>query len=62
MATATATRPTTPAPAMPTPSATPQPTTREKAVAAVVSGAASVLALGVFAWGAWVASQISIPV
>lgn len=62
MATATATRPSAPARTVATAPATPEPTAREKAVAAVVIGSASVLTLGVFAWATWVASQISIPV
>lgn len=62
MATATVTRPTTPAPTSATAPATPEHTAGEKAVAALVVGSASVLTLGVFAWAAWVTSQIAIPV
>ena len=64
MATATVTRPTTPAKAAETaPTAsTAEHTAGQKAVAAVVIGGASALTVGVFAWGAWVASQIAIPV
>ena len=64
MATATVTRPTTPAKAHTTApaAATSEYTAGQKAVAAVDIGSASALAVGVFAWGAWVASQIAIPV
>ena len=64
MATATVTRPSTPAKAAPTaPTAsTAEHTAGQKAVAALVIGSASALTVGVFAWAAWVASQISIPV
>ena len=61
MATATVTRPTTPAKAAPTAS-TAEYTAGQKAVTALVIGSASALTVGVFAWAAWVASQISIPV
>ena len=64
MATATVTRPSTPAKAHTTApvAATSEYTAGQKAVAAVVIGSASALTVGVFAWGAWVASQIAIPV
>ena len=64
MATATVTRPSTHAKAHTTApvAATSEYTAGQKAVAAVVIGSASALTVGVFAWGAWVASQISIPV
>lgn len=58
MATATVIRPTTPATAPATPAGY---TAAEKVTAAVVIGSAGALTLGVFAWAAWVASQISIP-
>ena len=61
MATATVTRPSTPVRTTPT-AATPQHTAGQKAVAALVIGGASALTVGVFAWAAWVASQIAIPV
>ena len=61
MATATVTRPSTAAKAAPTAS-TAEHTAGQKAVAALVIGSASALTVGVFAWAAWVASQISIPV
>ena len=64
MATATVTRPSTPAKAHTTApvAATSEYTAGQKAVAAVVIGSASALTVGVFAWATWVASQISIPV
>ena len=64
MATATVTRPSTPAQASRTaPNAAPsEHTAGQKAVAALVIGGASALTVGVFAWAAWVASQIAIPV
>lgn len=62
MATATVTRPSTTNRAAATTLATPEHTARDKAVSALVIGSASALAVGVFAWAAWVASQISIPV
>ena len=64
MATATVTRPTTPAkvPTTAPAAATPEHTAGQKAVAALVIGGASALTVGVFAWAAWVASQIAIPV
>ena len=64
MPTATVTRPSTPAQAPRTApiAATPEHTAGQKAVAALVIGGASALTVGVFAWAAWVASQIAIPV
>ena len=64
MATATVTRPRTPAQAATTTSATTasEYTAGQKAVAALVIGSASALTVGVFAWAAWVAGQIAIPV
>lgn len=66
MATATVTRPRNPAQAKAatTASATTasEYTAGQKAVAALVIGSASALTVGVFAWAAWVASQIAIPV
>ena len=62
MATATVTRPSTTPRAAETTPATPEPTARDKAVAALVIGSASALTVGVFAWAVWVASQIAIPV
>ena len=64
MATATVTRPSTPAKAQTSApiASTPEPTAGQKAVAALVIGGASALTVGVFAWAAWVASQIAIPV
>ena len=62
MATATVIRPTSPATAPQTPQRSASGyTAGQKATAALVIGSASVLTLGVFAWAAWVASQISIP-
>lgn len=61
MATATVTRPSTTSRAATTP-ATPEYAARDKAVAALVIGSASALTVGVFAWAAWVASQIAMPV
>lgn len=60
MATATITRPAAPS-AVPTPVA-PDHTAGQKAAATLVIASASALTLGVFAWAAWIASQISIPV
>ena len=37
-------------------------TAGQRAVAALVIGSASALTVGVFAWAAWVAGQIAIPV
>ena len=64
MATATVTRPSAPtqAPKAAAPTAASEHTAGEKAVAALVIGGASALTVGVFAWAAWVASQIAIPV
>lgn len=63
MATATITRPATTVSAPTARSGvTPQATAGQKAVTAVVIGAASAATIGVFAWAAWVASQIAIPV
>lgn len=64
MATATVTRPSTPAkaPVVAPIEATVEHTAGQKAVAALVIGGASALTVGVFAWAAWVASQIAIPV
>ena len=61
MATATVTRPRTPAQAATTTAAS-EYTAGQKAVAALVIGSASALTVGVFAWAAWVAGQIAIPV
>lgn len=61
MATATVTRHRTSATAATSP-VTPEPTAGQKAVSALVVGAASVATLGVFVWAAWVTSQISIPI
>lgn len=64
MATATVTRPTTPAKVSTTAptAATSEYTAGQKAVAALVIGSASAITVGIFAWAAWVASQIAIPV
>ena len=65
MATATVTRPAAPARTSATTPATPVPaehTAGEKAIAALVIGSASALTVGVFAWAAWAASQVSIPI
>jgi hypothetical protein len=61
MATATVTRPRTSATAAASPVAL-EATASQKAVSALVVGAASVATLGVFVWAAWVTSQISIPI
>jgi hypothetical protein len=42
--------------------AAPQHTAKEKAVAALVIGAASAVTVGILGWAIWVAGQISIPV
>jgi hypothetical protein len=62
MATATATRPTAPARVPAAHETSAEPTTGQKAVSALVIGSAGALTIGVFAWAAWVTSQISIPV
>ncbi|MFM1964442.1 MAG: hypothetical protein RL134_167 [Actinomycetota bacterium] len=62
MATATVARPAAPARVPATDKASAEPTTGQKAVSALIIGSASALTVGVFAWAAWVTSQISIPV
>ena len=62
MTTATVTRPSTTPRTTATSPATPEYSAGQKAVAALVIGSASALTVGVFAWAAWVASQIAIPV
>ena len=64
MATATVTRPSAPTRASQTAPTvtTTEHTVGQKVIATLVIGSASALTVGVFAWGAWVASQISIPV
>lgn len=64
MATATITRPTPAAPRPATGAAATrsEATVGQKAVTALVIGAASAVTLGIFAWATWVASQIAIPV